>query len=55
MSNRWPVTAGHPCVCGEQARLRASTSDTVGSSLRVRGTDCLSWHATECSCQIQPL
>ena len=44
----------HPCVCGEQceAVIRSYVSD--GSSLRVRGTDSVSWCTIECSCQIQP-
>ena len=46
---------GHPCVCGEQQMLVVDQTEVLGSSLRVRGTDCLNWHAIEFSCQIQPL
>ena len=49
------LKSGHPCVCGEQLIEMASVIGIGGSSLRVRGTDCLSWHAIEFSCQIQPL
>ena len=47
--------SGHPCVCGEQHILPSSAVRSRGSSLRVRGTGCLSWSAIEFSCQIQPL
>ena len=46
--------SGHPCVCGEQIGLGAGLVELVGSSLRVRGTDSVSWCTIECSCQIQP-
>ena len=49
------LKAGHPCVCGEQSRMASMKVMDLGSSLRVRGTDCLSWCAIEFSCQIQPL
>ena len=52
---RWPGAApGHPCVCGEQIVNRQWALRTMGSSLRVRGTDSVIWCTTECSCQIQP-
>ena len=47
--------SGHPCVCGEQGNSARHDVDANGSSLRVRGTDCLSWCAIKFSCQIQPL
>ena len=47
--------AGHPCVCGERTPTGEPLLPQRSSSLRVRGTDCLSWYAIEFSCQIQPL
>ena len=49
------VLAGHPCVCGEQVEPAMFERLLDGSSLRVRGTDCVSWCAIEFSCQIQTL
>ena len=45
---------GHPCVCGEQFGVIDGVAEEVGSSLRVRGTDCVSWRLIEFSCQIRP-
>ena len=46
---------GHPCVCGEQVAAPRGALWDVGLSLRVRGTDSVSWCAIEFSCQIQTL
>ena len=46
---------GHPCVCGERDVNPVVGGIADGSSLRVRGTDSVSWCAIEFSCQIQTL
>ena len=44
-----------PACAGNGSCIASAGDGSFGSSLRVRGTGCLSWYAIEFSCQIQTL